>query len=418
MTESPQMVAEEVRSSLRDDPGFGVDSLINFANRFALDTALRDESLLLKASYIEETAPDQRAQLKGDMLALVDNVLKNHETASDEDRRKETARNAFLKRHHQRDFDRKTVFECDNLGHTYKSTGFRLHGVGLKLRLGEITGVVGENANGKTTLFRMVVGELRHTEGKLSYPALSADTKQQIDWARVKGQIGYVPQTLGTWYGSLEDNLRYAAAIKGILGKENDREFRYITERMGLGGYLDRKWSELSGGFKLRFELARALIWKPKLLALDEPLANLDFKAQLTILRDIRDLSNSFANPMAVLLSSQHLHEVEAVADNILFLTHGNVVYNGPFSEIGRDRAQNVFEIGCTDNLLDLRDKLKTPGVERIYFNGISFVVVTALEMSGEKLLQRLIDEHVSLNYFRDISTSVKQLFELSGGTR
>ena len=76
-----------------------------------------------------------------------------------------------------------------------------------------------------------------------------------------------------------------------------------------------------------------------------------------------------------------------------------------------------MFEIGSTDSLLDLRDKLKAPAIKRIYFNGISFVVVTTLEMSREKLLQRLIDENVSLNYFRDISTSVKRLFEESEDT-
>lgn len=349
------------------------------------------------------------------MLALVDSIIADHtHPAPDMLRRKQLLEEGRQK-YQPAKLDRGVVFECRDLGHTFRkgeSDEFHLRNISLQLRLGDITGVVGENGNGKTTLFRMVVGELKHMEGTLSYPYLGAPSERDISWPEIKRQIAYVPQTLSKWYGTLEENLRYAASIKGITGKDNDREFTYIVERLGLGDQLSLSWSELSGGFQLRFELARALIWKPKLLALDEPLANLDFRSQLTMLRDIRDLSRSIRDPMAVLLSSQHLHELEAIADNILFLSQGRVLYDGPISGIGENRRQNMFEINCAEDVSRLREKLRLPAITRVSFNGMSYIITTGRAVGRDQLLEILREKNVEFTYFRDISRSVKQLFE------
>lgn len=415
MSENITTEAESTRQDLMLDPASGADSLIRFANIFAFDRKLRHRALLLKATFSDSSEQIEQTKLQTEMLALLDSIVADHEHPHEDVLRNKQAFDERLDQYQPVELDRSIVFECHNLGHTYrtgKPEEFRLHGVDLKLRLGEITGVVGENGNGKTTLFRMVVGELKHMEGTLCYPYLGAPAESVIDWSKVKAQIAYVPQSLAKWHGTLEENLRYAAATKGILGAENDREFTYVVERLGLGEYLELGWNELSGGFKLRFELARALIWKPKLLALDEPLANLDIRSQLTVLRDIRDLSRSISDPMAVLLSSQHLHEVEAIADDILFLTDGRVVYNGPIEGVGENRRQNMFELDCRDDISELREKLRRPMVERVSYNGMSFVVTTNRQLSREQFLEILKGQKVDFTYFRDISRSVKQLFE------
>src|SRR5204863_8033249 len=126
-----------------------------------------------------------------------------------------------------------------------------------------------------------------------------------------------VPTDLPPWYGSLRSNLHYESAIHGIRGADNEREVDYIVERLGLTNELDRRWYELSGGYKLRFALARGLVWKPALLVLDEPLANLDFIAQQVVLKDLRHLTNSLRYPLSVFVSSQHVHEIEDVSDKL-----------------------------------------------------------------------------------------------------
>ena len=84
--------------------------------------------------------------------------------------------------------------------------GFALGPIDVEIKRGQITGVVGENGNGKTTFFRVVVGELAQDEGSLAYPFLG-QADPNINWHNVKSNIAYVPQELPRWYGSLRENL-------------------------------------------------------------------------------------------------------------------------------------------------------------------------------------------------------------------
>ncbi|BAZ09786.1 ABC transporter ATP-binding protein [Calothrix sp. NIES-4071] len=168
-----------------------------------------------------------------------------------------------------------------------------------------------------------------------------------IDFYSVKQNIVYIPQELQKWHGLLADNLYFAASICGIKGQDNLDEVDFVINRLGLEKYKKATWGEISGGFKMRFSLAKALICHPKLIILDEPLANLDISTQLLFLQDIRDLANSSANPISIIISSQHLYEVENIADNILFLKDGKAIYNGLVKNFGEDRNENSYEVAC-----------------------------------------------------------------------
>lgn len=401
-----------VRKQLEDGSAEGSDALIDFANRFAYNPRLKHRSLLLSLDLSETQNETYRQALRDEMLALVAQVVEDHNSPDPKLKEESEELQEALKKEKQAPPSRQIAFSCRELGHSYRKNGFRLHGVDLDLRMGEITGVVGKNANGKTTLFRMIAGELRHTEGTLSYPALGAPVDTRIQWAKVKQQIAYVPQILPRWYGSLRENLSYSAATHGIRGQANLDEVAYIVERLDLTNHLEKRWGELSGGYRLRFELASALVWRPHLLILDEPLANLDFEAQLTVLRDIRDLARSRRKPIAVVMSSQHLHEVEAVAENILFLSDGAVRYHGPTAEIGADRDQNVFELGTSVAIPALRQKLRGLGIERISTDGMSYIIEASLSLHPSELLRALLDAEVPVTYFRDVSRSIKGLFD------
>ena len=160
---------------------------------------------------------------------------------------------------------------------------------------------------------------MRHKEGTLSYPLFALGGIR--GWYQIKKQIAYVPQELPAWYGNLKDNLHYSAATHSVFREKNEQEVNYILHRLGLISFLDSKWSELSGGYKLRFSLAKALVWKPKILILDEPLANLDKRAQLVFLNNIKDFSSRYN--LCVILSSQHIEEVELIADKLMYLKNG-----------------------------------------------------------------------------------------------
>jgi ABC-type multidrug transport system ATPase subunit len=98
---------------------------------------------------------------------------------------------------------------------------FHLQPLDVKLRFGEITGIVGENGNGKTTLLRILAGELSSDTGNISYPALQAD---DTNWYKVKNQFVFIPQRILSWHGSLVDNLRFFASIHGFTSEENNKQ--------------------------------------------------------------------------------------------------------------------------------------------------------------------------------------------------
>ncbi|MGK7942526.1 MAG: ATP-binding cassette domain-containing protein [Crocosphaera sp.] len=343
--------------------------------------------------------------------SLIDNITDNRtqETVKASLTKYEIARENFFK---QRQDAQKAVVKGVNIGKVYKSKGvkFCLSPISLELNLGEIIAVVGENGNGKTTLLRMIAGDLAISEGELTYPLLM--DKKQKDWYLIKQQIAYLPQELPKWYGSLMTNLHFTATINGIQGKDNINDVDLIIYRLGLEAYRKAKWTEISSGYKTRFSLARALVRKPKLLVFDEPLANLDINAQATFLSDLRDIINLQEYPLTAIISSQHLYEVESIADKIIFLKDGEEKYNGLMSEFKKERDFNVYEINCNLSQELLMNLLQPIGCSKIEEAGNNLIIYTSVSVSSVKLLQVLVTHQVSLKYFRDISQSTRRLFE------
>jgi len=158
-----------------------------------------------------------------------------------------------------------------------KLKNFKLNALNLELTQGSIIGIVGENGNGKTTLLRMIAGDLSSDTGKIEY---NFDGQWNSNWTKNKLKIAFVPQRIEKWYGKAGDNVSFTAAIKGINGDLNKEKTDFIIHRMGLTNFVDHSWDQLSSGYRLRFEIAKALVWEPSVLLLDEPLANLDMHAQ------------------------------------------------------------------------------------------------------------------------------------------
>jgi ABC-2 type transport system ATP-binding protein len=303
-----------------------------------------------------------------------------------------------------------TVILLRGISKSFPTNRFHLKNIDADFKLGEITGIVGPNANGKSTFMRIAVGELLADKGELEYPYFKKGNPK-INWDTLKHLVAYVSQELPSWQGQLKDNLRYEAALHGILGHENELEVNYIIERLGLTRYQNATWSQLSGGYKLRFALAKALIWKPLILVLDEPLANLDVNAQTLVLNDLKDLAHSFLNPIAVLISSQHIHEIEYVADNIIVLEEGEIKYNGKRSEYGITNEFNIFEFSCSAAPIDLEEAFADISSAKIRSHGYYFSLKTDKTVSTNQVLMALQGKNIEPEYFRDISRSVKQMF-------
>jgi ABC-2 type transport system ATP-binding protein len=303
------------------------------------------------------------------------------------------------------------VFEGRGISKRYTSGGspFFLQPSDVNLRIGELTGVVGENGNGKTTLLRVIAGELKSDSGTLSFPLLNV---RNGNWYDVKNQIAFIPQRLPKWRGSLIDNLRFFASIHGLRGNENEKQVNYILNRLGLNRFRNLKWSEISSGYRLRFELAKMLMWRPKLLILDEPLANLDINAQQLLLQDLKYIAKSIRHPLGIILSSQNLHEVESVSDNIIFIKRGQTLYSGAQKQFGTERQVNNFEVSGKFTREELVAALSSVPMVKVEDSGTVFMIAAPVELSAEEFLNTLLLSKLKITYFRDISLSTRKLFQ------
>ena len=399
----------EARTLLEDDLRQGVSQLAELSDHYAANRDLLYRALLLKRELGRSPGRHTGEQL-ATARSLLDDIVSDYRSSENHGSARREEVDRIQAEALKVPIPRDVVLSAVGLTKHYRRSTFSLTDVNFDLRFGEITGVVGRNGNGKTTLFRLVVGELKPSAGQLTYPALGHEGNRCLSAAR--RDIAYVPQELPRWYGSLRNNLHYEAAVHGIHGRDNDREVDFIVERLGLSDELDKTWQALSGGFKLRFALARALVSRPKLLVLDEPLANLDFRTQQVVLKDLRNLTDSIRHPLAVLISSQHLHEVEVVSNKILFLKHGAVAFYGPLSDIGTSRGRNTFELGGSMDIETIRKALHGDAMLSVYYSGASFVVTTGRQTTAADVLNRLMSAGVEIRYFRDISTSTKSLFD------
>ena len=297
---------------------------------------------------IETLAFDLRKQF---LQANSDSILNEIDFTTKAKTLIDTIKNSTVELENNRALNSNVVFKAHEVSKQfYKGKSpFKLHPVSFELRLGEITGVVGENGNGKTTLLRMVAGLLSINSGSIEYPALNNEPNNYYD---AKNKFAFIPQRIPKWHGTLMENLMFFAAIHNIKGNENYRQIEYILFRLGLDKFRDLTWNEISSGYRMRFELAKMLLWRPHLLILDEPLANLDINAQQLFLQDLKFFSQSQSYPLSIIFSSQQLHEVERVADNIIFIRQGKTIYNGKQTEFGINREVNSFEVAGSFSFL------------------------------------------------------------------
>ncbi|HEY5772653.1 MAG TPA: ABC transporter ATP-binding protein [Chitinophagaceae bacterium] len=294
------------------------------------------------------------------------------------------------------------LVSVEEVSKTYTNGNFTLSPISFRVSTGDILGVVGENGNGKTTLLRCLAGQLAIDTGSVHHTQV-----KEPGYYAIKHQVAFIPQRIPRWYGLLKDNLHFSAAIADVHDEENDLMVNFMLERLGLSAYANYTWNQISSGYRTRFEIARVLLQKPSLLILDEPLANLDINAQQTILTDLRFMAKSIKHPMGVVLSSQQLHEVEKIADNVLFIKRGSCMFQT--KEKTEAVKSYILELETVTGRDDLIRVLGDKDIN-IQFNG-GFYTITSASSSAQEMLNKLVSSDVSITYFRDITYSTKRFF-------
>lgn len=202
----------------------------------------------------------------------------------------------------------------------------------LRLHAG-IYGLLGANGAGKTTLMRMLCGVLRPTGGTITYDGLDVSTEAYRE------KIGYLPQDFG-YYPEFTgwDFLLYLGALKGLDKACAKRRAMELLELVSLEGKAGKKIKTYSGGMKQRLGIAQALLNDPEILVLDEPTAGLDPKERVKF----RNLIEALGKDRIVLLSTHIISDIEHIADTVLMMKDGQIIFNGPWQE-GREDLEAFY---------------------------------------------------------------------------
>lgn len=187
-----------------------------------------------------------------------------------------------------------------------------------------VYGLLGANGAGKTTLMRIICGILKPDSGTVSFDGIDVSQEEY------RSVLGYLPQDFG-YYPEFtgKDFLLYMAALKGLEKPLAKRKADELLTLVSLQNVAKKKIKTYSGGMKQRLGIAQALLNEPKLLILDEPTAGLDPKERVRF----RNLIESLGKESIVLLSTHIVSDIEHIADEILMMKEGRLIYCGKWDE-------------------------------------------------------------------------------------
>lgn len=279
-------------------------------------------------------------------------------------------------------------------------------GISFELEQGSCTALLGPNGAGKTTTMRMIAGLIGPSSGEISAQGLRHSSVEY------RSLIGYLPQH-PAFYGWMtgQEFVMYAAGLSGMSRKNARMQALFVLERVGLAEAAKRRIAGYSGGMKQRLGLAQALIHRPKLLLLDEPVSALDPIGR----REVMNLLQSLRTEATILFSTHVLPDAEEVCDRIMMMRDGEIIENGELQVLADKYRLPLLTIqverhgSATEWLESLQSR---PFVQDAQIQGnTALLTVNNITEARQLILDEVSSRNIPLLSFQAGTTSLEDMF-------
>ena len=274
--------------------------------------------------------------------------------------------------------------------------------VSFMLEPNTATALIGPNGAGKTTTLSMLTGLLAPTSGTIEIAGVTD----------IRREIGFLPQypQFYPWLTALEFT-EMAAKLSGVPGPAVKKEAKRVLAFVGLEEAMKKKTATFSGGMKQRLGMAQAIVHKPKLLLLDEPVSALDPVGR----REIMNLLKELQQQTTILYSTHILNDAEEMTDQLLFLRKGELVESGSLAEVRAkfESPRYRIEFASQEDALQFASQSELS----VTVNGTSvYVEIVEERPTMQQLLERLAASKLAVTKVERVTASLEEIFmEVAG---
>lgn len=272
----------------------------------------------------------------------------------------------------------------------------------MELQSGECVGLIGPNGAGKTTLIKVIADIIDSNEGEVLLNGKKISSMRR--------EIGYLPQYPNFYdWMTAKETLTFMGQLSGLQKEELTNSISELLSKVGLKGNENSKVGSFSGGMKQRLGIAQALLHKPSLIVMDEPVSALDPIGR----REVLNLIESIKKETTILFSTHILSDAEEVCERFVIIKDGVKIEDTTIAELLNRFSQNKLHVEVAEKDQNWLDLLKgMPYVKDVEVKGTNIKInVEDLERNKNFVLKHALDHEVDLVKFEIHRDTLEEIF-------